>query len=289
MQICYTTQALRQALDYERRNGKTIAVVPTMGNLHAGHIKLVHTANELADITVATIFVNPMQFGRNEDLDQYPRTPDADVNKLTAAGCDFLFTPPVSEVYPNGLDQHTVVTVPGVSERYCGASRPGHFDGVATVVSKLFNMVQPDHAVFGLKDYQQFQVIRKMTLDLCFPIRLTGVATEREPSGLAMSSRNGYLSPAEKSTAILLFQTLQDTARQIRSGNRGFRQLEDEAVKQLQDGGLRPDYFSICDADTLDPANENTHRHPGQKLVILAAAFVGNTRLIDNLELTLTA
>lgn len=289
MQICYTTQALRQALNNERRNGKTIAVVPTMGNLHAGHIKLVHKANELADITVATIFVNPMQFGRNEDLDKYPRTPDADIHKLTEAGCDYLFTPPVSEVYPDGLDQHTVVTVPGISERYCGASRPGHFDGVATVVSKLFNLVQPDHAVFGLKDYQQFQVIRKMTLDLCFPIQLTGVPTEREPSGLALSSRNGYLSEAEKSTAILLYQTLQETAGRILSDNTAFRPLEDDAAGQLQSSGLRPDYFSICDADTLEPADDHVHRQPGQKLVILAAAFVGNTRLIDNLELTLTA
>lgn len=289
MQICYTSQALRQALNEERRQGKTIAVVPTMGNLHAGHIKLVHTANELADITVATIFVNPMQFGRNEDLDKYPRTPDADINKLTEAGCDYLFTPPVSEIYPAGLQQHTVVTVPGISERHCGASRPGHFDGVATVVSKLFNLVQPDHAVFGLKDYQQFQVIRKMTLDLCFPIQLTGVATEREPSGLALSSRNGYLSPDEKNTAVVLYRTLQETASQITSGSKGLRQLEEEAARHLQDSGLRPDYFTICEADTLEPASDETDCRGDRKLVILAAAFVGTTRLIDNLELTLMA
>ncbi|ALO46995.1 pantoate--beta-alanine ligase [Pseudohongiella spirulinae] len=289
MQICFTTESLRQALNGERHKGNTIAVVPTMGNLHAGHIKLVHTANELADITVATIFVNPMQFGRNEDLDKYPRTPDADINKLTQAGCDYLFTPPVSEIYPDGLDRHTVVTVPGISERYCGASRPGHFDGVATVVSKLFNLVQPDHAVFGLKDYQQFQVIRKMTLDLRFPITLTGVATEREPSGLAMSSRNGYLSSDEKITAAQLYRTLQDTAKNVAATGNHFRQLESDAVRQLQKEGLRPDYFSICDAHTLEPADDDTHRHPGQKLVILAAAYIGNTRLIDNLELTLTA
>lgn len=282
MKICHQVSELRQLLNSYRHGGKTIAFVPTMGNLHSGHIRLVEKAGELADIVVSSIFVNPMQFGRNEDLDKYPRTPDADIEKLTAAGCAVLFAPSASEMYPLGLDQHTVVSVPAISERHCGASRPGHFDGVATVVSKLFNIVQPDHAVFGLKDYQQFKVISKMNADLCFGIQLTGVETERDANGLALSSRNGYLSDTEKETALTIIQTLRNTAALITGGDRNYSALEQRAKTLFEEKQMRPDYFSVCQADTLAPATAEDTR-----LVILAAAFVGSTRLIDNIEVNL--
>lgn len=282
MQIIHHVEELRLLLNDIRRSGKRIAVVPTMGNLHQGHVRLVETAVVGADFVVSSIFVNPMQFGQNEDLDTYPRTPDADVKKLTAAGCHCLFAPPVSDIYPDGLEQHTVVRVPGISERHCGASRPGHFDGVATVVSKLFNIVQPDLAVFGLKDYQQVQVIRKMTVDLCFSIDIVGVATERDSAGLALSSRNGYLSASERQTALCLYQTLMQTAQRISQGAQDFRALEHEAQRIFIAHGIKPDYFNICRADTLAPASAADTR-----LVILTAAFVGVTRLIDNIEVTL--
>lgn len=282
MKICYQVSELRQLLNSYRRAGKSIAFVPTMGNLHSGHMRLVEKAVELADVVVSSIFVNPMQFGRHEDLDKYPRTPDADIEKLTAAGCAVLFTPSASEMYPLGLDQHTVVSVPAVSQRHCGASRPGHFDGVATVVSKLFNIVQPDHAVFGLKDYQQFKVISKMNADLCFGIKLTGVATERDASGLALSSRNGYLTADEKETALTIIQTLRKAAEQIQDGERNYAALEQNANALFESRKMRPDYFSVCHADTLAPATADD-----KNLVILAAAYVGSTRLIDNIEVNL--
>lgn len=282
MIICHQASELRQLLNTYRREGKSIALVPTMGNLHRGHVRLVEKAVELADVVVSSIFVNPMQFGRHEDLDKYPRTPDADIGKLTAAGCTVLFAPSVKEMYPLGLDEHTVVSVPAISERHCGASRPGHFDGVATVVSKLFNLVQPDHAVFGLKDYQQFKVIRKMNADLCFGIQLTGVATERDENGLALSSRNGYLSAEQKHTALTIIQTLRNTAAQIKNGKRDFAALEQAAKSVFESRQIRPDYFSICRADTLAPASADD-----KQLVILAAGYVGTTRLIDNIEVNL--
>lgn len=282
MQIIHHVNELRSLLAGIRRSGERIAVVPTMGNLHRGHIRLVETAVDRADFVVSTIFVNPMQFGQHEDLDKYPRTPDADIEKLTDAGCHCLFAPPVSEIYPEGLQQHTVVSVPGISERHCGASRPGHFDGVATVVSKLFNIVGPDVAIFGRKDYQQFQVIRKMTSDLCFGIEIVGVATERDSQGLALSSRNGYLSDSEKQTALCLSRTLTDMAQRIGSGGRDYRVLEQEALQTFMANGIKPDYFNICQADSLAPATPADRR-----LVILAAGFVGATRLIDNTEITL--
>lgn len=282
MKICHKVSELRQLLNIHRQQGQSIAFVPTMGNLHRGHIRLVEKATELADVVVSSIFVNPMQFARNEDLDKYPRTPDADIEKLTAAGCGVLFTPSANEMYPLGLDQHTVVSVPEISERHCGASRPGHFDGVATVVSKLFNIVQPDHAVFGLKDYQQFKVISKMNADLCFGIQLTGVATERDEHGMALSSRNGYLSADEKKTALVIIQTLRNTAEKIQSGDRHYNALELQAKTLFESKKMRPDYFSVCHADTLAPATVDD-----KKLVILAAAYVGTTRLIDNIEVTL--
>jgi pantoate--beta-alanine ligase len=253
-----------------------------MGNLHRGHIRLVETATTHADFIVSSIFVNPMQFGQHEDLDLYPRTPDADIAKLTDAGCHCLFAPPVAEIYPEGLEQHTVVSVPGLSERHCGASRPGHFDGVATVVSKLFNIVGPDVAIFGKKDYQQLQVIRKMASDLCFGINIIGVATERDSQGLALSSRNGYLSDTERQTALCLSRTLTKVAQRISDGERDYRVLEQQAEQMFTANGVKADYFNICQADSLAPATQADLR-----LVILAAGFVGSTRLIDNIEITL--
>ncbi len=274
---------LRSVLSGHRQAGRRIAVVPTMGNLHRGHIHLVSEARRYGDVVVCTIFVNPMQFGKNEDLNAYPRTPEQDRQKLEAAGCTILFAPPVSEIYPLGLELQTVVSVPKVSERHCGASRPGHFDGVATVVSKLFNLVQPDTALFGLKDYQQFMVITKMVADLCFPINLVGVETQRESSGLALSSRNGYLTSDEKQRAAALYQTLLDSRIRLQGGV-SIGSVEALARTQLEQAGFQPDYFSVCDARSLEPAQAHD-----SDLVILAAAWMGKTRLIDNLRVQLSS
>lgn len=274
---------LRSLVNSHRQAGRRIAVVPTMGNLHSGHIHLVNEARRYGDIVVCTIFVNPMQFGKNEDLDAYPRTLAQDMQKLDAAGCAILFAPPVSDIYPDGLEQQTVVSVPKVSEYHCGASRPGHFDGVATVVSKLFNLVQPDTALFGLKDYQQFMVITRMVADLCFPIKLVGVETQRESSGLALSSRNGYLTPDEKHRAAVLYQTLLESSNRLQAGA-SIDSVESMARVQLEQAGFRPDYYSVCDARTLEPAQPHD-----SDLVILAAAWMGKTRLIDNLRVQLSS
>lgn len=279
MQHLTHIQALRELLAQYRRQGRRIALVPTMGNLHAGHIHLVETARAHADIVVSTIFVNPMQFGKNEDLDSYPRTLDQDIEKLAAAQCDVLLAPSANEMYPTGHENNTVVAVPQVSARYCGASRPGHFDGVATVVCKLFNIVQPDAALFGLKDYQQFLVISKMVADLCMPITLIGVPTQREVNGLALSSRNGYLSETEKQNAVALNETLQWAAQALQAGDTAST-VEAKAQQRLSNAGFNPDYFAICNARTLDPAQKDD-----LDLVILAAAFMGKTRLIDNIQL----
>jgi len=281
MQHLQTIVTLRQALDAHRQQGQRIAVVPTMGNLHAGHIHLVEQARLHGDIVVCTIFVNPMQFGRNEDLDSYPRTLAADISKLQDAGCDLLFAPSVQEIYPQGLDQHTVVSVPQVSARHCGASRPGHFDGVSTVVCKLFNLVQPHVALFGLKDYQQLMVIRKMVNDLCLRVELVGVPTQRESDGLALSSRNGYLNPEQRQIAPVLYQCLQQARDQLLQGEH-FSTVESQASARLQQAGLRPDYVHVSHALTLDPAQSGD-----KELVILAAAWLGSTRLIDNIEVSL--
>ncbi len=275
-------QSLQDALLERRHNGLRIALVPTMGNLHAGHLQLVKQARELADYTVATIFVNPLQFGPDEDLDAYPRTLDNDCQLLHSVQCDAVFHPTVAEVYGESpLSEQTIVHVPSISDGYCGTSRPGHFDGVATVVCKLFNLVMPDIAVFGLKDYQQFLVISQMVKDLCLPITLHGVEIVRENSGLAMSSRNGYLDESQKSQARVLYQTLIETRAQIESGNSNFNELEAKAIETISNKGLRPDYFAVCSAQTLKPACLSD-----RQLVILTAAFVGNSRLIDNIRFT---
>lgn len=272
---------LRQAIATNKHSSHRIVFVPTMGNLHAGHVRLVEEARNHGDFVVCSIFVNPLQFGPTEDLDAYPRTLAADIEKLEAAHCDLLFTPSVAEIYPQGLAAQTIVSVPGISRRHCGNSRPGHFDGVATVVNKLFNMVQPDVALFGLKDYQQLQVIRHMVADLCMPIELVGVPTQRESSGLALSSRNGYLSTEEKARAPVLYRCLQEAGQALKQ-RADIASVEAAAKRKLTELGFVPDYFSVCHADTLEPAQAQDRR-----LVILAAAWLGKTRLIDNLQLEL--
>ncbi|WP_297798012.1 pantoate--beta-alanine ligase [uncultured Marinobacter sp.] len=281
MRTVNSLKEIRTILAGYRREGKTIGLVPTMGNLHEGHISLVRKACEAADVVVTSIFVNPMQFGASEDLDSYPRTLEEDQRKLEAAGNTLVFAPGVEEIYPNGLVQQTKVIVPEVSDGHCGASRPGHFEGVATVVTMLFNMVQPDVAVFGEKDFQQLAVIRKLVRDLIIPVEVIGAPTIREDDGLAKSSRNGYLNDTERTIAPVVYQTLQECARQLSEGRTDFGALEQEANDALTSAGLRPDYFNIVNSLTLKPAAaEDT------ELTILAAAFLGTTRLIDNLSIT---
>lgn len=273
---------LRAAVDGLRADGP-IAFVPTMGNLHAGHLALVREARRHAAHVVVSIFVNPLQFGPDEDLDSYPRTLRADEQALVEAGVTMLFAPRVESMYPIPLEQQTRVSVPEISGLYCGASRPGHFDGVATVVCKLFNMVQPDLAVFGRKDYQQLQVIRRMVRDLAMPVEILGMTTVREPDGLAMSSRNQYLLPEERALAPELYSGLRDAAARIRAGERDYPALAGTVCERLQGAGFRPDYVEIVDAETLLSPTVDSNN-----LVILAAAWLGAARLIDNIEIDLT-
>lgn len=275
-----TIRELRAAVARARGEGKRIALVPTMGNLHAGHIALVEKAKQRADFVVASIFVNPLQFGPTEDLDNYPRTLAADQEKLLGAGCNLLFVPSVEEMYPGGLMSQTRVSVLGVSEGLCGDRRPGHFDGVATVVTKLFNIALPDIAVFGEKDFQQLAVIRTMVRDLNMPVQIIGEPTVRAADGLALSSRNGYLSEEQRAIAPALYRTLCDTATAIKTGERDFAKLVREGLAALVQSGFRPDYLEIREANTLQPASAQD-----RQLIVLAAAFIGNTRLIDNLSL----
>ena len=249
-----------------------------MGNLHAGHLCLIKHARGWATKVVVSIFVNPMQFDRADDLAAYPRTLEQDRRKLYELDTELLFTPGLNEVYPHGVENSVRVEVPGLCDILCGANRPGHFRGVATVVTKLFNMVWPDVAIFGEKDYQQLILIRRLVVDLSLPIEIAAVPTQREPDGLAMSSRNHYLSPAERQLAPSLYRILQDSARAIEAGERDYRILEHYSVQRLEQEGLRPDYFSICRQDDLTTAELGDDR-----LAILAAAWLGKARLIDNI------
>jgi pantoate--beta-alanine ligase len=282
MQTLTSVDALRRAVNKARKAGKTIGFVPTMGNLHEGHLQLLRRAKQLSDCVVVSIFVNPLQFGANEDLDKYPRTLAADKEKLFAEGANFLFAPTVDEMYPEGMEPQTLVSVPRITDTLCGAARPGHFTGVATVVTKLFNMVQPDVAVFGEKDFQQLMVIRKMVSDMCMPIDIVSVATVRETDGLAMSSRNNFLSSKERRVAPRLHRILQDYREAIANGFDDYRHLEKHALEDLLLTGFQPDYVSIRDAETLESITADT-----EAIVILAAARLGRTRLIDNVTLTL--
>jgi len=279
MQTVNRIQELRELIKAQRLAGKRIGFVPTMGNLHEGHITLVREGQKHADVMVSSVFVNPTQFGPGEDFDKYPRTLKDDQEKLAAAGCNLLFAPPVDEMYPGDQASWAKVQVTNVGDRHCGAARPGHFDGVSTVVTKLFNIVRPDVALFGKKDFQQLAVIRRMTTALCFGIDIIGVDTVREASGLAMSSRNGYLSAEDKQRAALIYQTLCRMRDAIVGGKCDFAALEQAATQTLSDAGFKPEYCTVCQADTLEPAAATD-----KNLVILLAARLGNTRLIDNVD-----
>jgi pantoate--beta-alanine ligase len=270
--------ALHAQVDIWRRGGN-VAFVPTMGNLHAGHLSLVQEARKIADRVVVSIFVNPMQFGAGEDFDSYPRTLASDAEMLEGEGTDLLFAPAVEVMYPKPQSEQTRVEVPGLSGLLCGACRPGHFVGVATVVCKLFNMVQPDIALFGKKDFQQLMVIRRMVEDLAMPVSIVGVDTLRESDGLAMSSRNGYLEPQERATAPIVYRVLNGLAQKLREGSDDYAGLREQAAAELDENGFRTDYVAIRRAtDLLEPA-------AGEKdLVILIAAYLGKARLIDNIE-----
>lgn len=276
MHIVKTVSELRDAVRAWRSTGLSIALVPTMGNLHDGHLALVREARTKADKVVVSIFVNPTQFGVGEDFETYPRTEHEDRVKLEASGAHLLFLPDVSEVYAQGAK--TVVSVAGLSKRYCGEFRPGHFDGVATVVCKLFNMVQPDVGLFGRKDFQQLTVIKTMVRDLDIPVEIVGVETVREASGLAMSSRNGYLSAEEKTNAAKLYQSLCAARDAILAGRQSFQEVERNAILFLQASGFQPDYFNVCRSSDLEQAGADD-----AELVLLTAARLGKTRLIDNL------
>ncbi len=273
---------LRYHLQQWRQTEKSVALVPTMGNLHAGHMALVTRARQLADRVVVTVFVNPAQFGADEDFSSYPRTISQDSALLTQAKADLLFTPKVEEIYPDGVEETTCVEVPGVSEGLCGISRPGHFRGVATVVNKFFNCVQPDIAIFGEKDYQQLLVIRKMVTDLCMPIEIVAVPTVREADGLALSSRNTYLTDKQRRQAPLLYKFLLLSKKRILAGERNYVSLASWAKSELCTAGFDPDYFEVRRAnDLLKPTAGCT------ELIILAAARLGRTRLIDNITLSI--
>mgnify|MGYP000031679110 FL=1 len=262
-----------------KAEGLRVGFVPTMGNLHVGHLKLVEAAREHCDRTVASIFVNPTQFGPGEDYESYPRTLDADLRQLEQKSTDLVFAPPVEEMYPGG-EPRTWVNVEGLDQYLCGASRPGHFRGVATVVTKLFNIVAPDLAAFGEKDYQQLAIIRRMVRDLCMPVEILGVPTERESDGLAVSSRNGYLSESERSLAPELYHHLLQARDAIQAGERNYPELCRTMSRALEERGFTVDYFDVVNAETLAPAGPDD-----RQLVIAAAAWLGKPRLIDNMAL----
>lgn len=273
-----TPEQLNAAMTALRTGGKRVAFVPTMGNLHAGHQRLMEEARRRADVAVASIYVNPLQFGPKEDFASYPRTPDEDKALLHRAGIDVLFAPDEAAMYPRGRERHTVVEVPQLGDILCGAHRPGHFRGVTTVVARFLQLVKPDIAIFGKKDYQQLMLIRLMVSDLAMPIEIVGSETVREPDGLALSSRNGYLSPPERQTAPVLHRTLSRLKNQVQSGI-GFKTAEGEALAELRTAGFRPDYVSVRRAADLGEPADND-----KSLIVLAAAWLGRTRLIDNLE-----
>ncbi|EFM0433600.1 pantoate--beta-alanine ligase [Escherichia coli] len=277
MLIIETLPLLRQQIRRLRKEGKRVALVPTMGNLHDGHMKLVDEAKARADVVVVSIFVNPMQFDRPEDLARYPRTLQEDCEKLNKRKVDLVFAPSVKEIYPNGTETHTYVDVPGLSTMLEGASRPGHFRGVSTIVSKLFNLVQPDIACFGEKDFQQLALIRKMVADMGFDIEIVGVPIMRAKDGLALSSRNGYLTAEQRKIAPGLYKVLSSIADKLQAGERDLDEIIAIAGQELNEKGFRADDIQIRDADTLLEVSETSKR-----AVILVAAWLGDARLIDN-------
>ncbi|MFM8341703.1 MAG: pantoate--beta-alanine ligase [Methylomonas sp.] len=275
MQTVSSVEALRSQVRQWRQAGLSVAFVPTMGNLHDGHLQLVNHAKQQADKVVVSIFVNPTQFGPNEDFASYPRTEQQDQQHLVACETDLLFLPSVETLYPKG--SQTQISVTGLSSLHCGAHRPGHFDGVALIVCKLLNIVQPDLLLLGEKDFQQLAVIRSMVADLNIPVSIQGVATVRESDGLAMSSRNGYLSEPQREIAPQLYQALMSARDAILAGNPDFQAISDQQIQALQQAGFSVDYFNICRTNDLAPAGDDD-----QNLVILVAARLGKTRLIDN-------
>jgi len=277
MEIVNRVGELRGRLGPVREAGRSVAFVPTMGDLHEGHLALVEEARGRADYVVASIFVNPLQFGPAEDYHNYPRGLEADGEKLDGAGADLLFAPTPEEIYPRGLASTTRIEVPEITGILCGASRPGHFSGVATVVNILFNIVAPDVAVFGEKDYQQLRVICRMVADLRLPVAVVGVPTRRAPDGLALSSRNRYLNEAERRVAPALHRSLAQTVAALERGARDFPRLEATAADDLEATGFRVDYVTIREAETLAPPREE-----GRDFVVLGAAWLGRARLIDN-------
>lgn len=282
MQVFHHIQSIREALGADRLAGKRIGFVPTMGNLHSAHIELVKIAQRSCDVVVCSIFVNPLQFGLNEDWDKYPRTFEADTAKLREVGCDYVFYPSEQEIYPNGMAEQTRVVVPTMTDVLCGASRPGHFEGVTTVVSKLFNIVQPDEAVFGIKDFQQLAVIRRMVEDLCMPVKIVAGQIFRAEDGLALSSRNGFISGDERPRVTVLYNSLKQALAQVAEGRRDFAALESEAIAAIETAGFKVDYFNICCSKTLQPAADDV-----TEITALGAMFTEGARLIDNISLEL--
>ncbi|GAC1455477.1 MAG: pantoate--beta-alanine ligase [Steroidobacteraceae bacterium] len=281
METVTTIAAVRAYVRAWRRQGLRVAFVPTMGNLHAGHVSLIEAARRHGERFVASIFVNPMQFGPNEDFAHYPRTPLEDARMLAAAGCNLMFSPEASEIYPHGAARATRVEVPGLSRILEGEFRPGFFEGVCTVVAQLFHIVEPELAVFGEKDFQQLTIIRRMVADLCLPVEIIGAPTVRDADGLAMSSRNQYLTPAERTLAPAIHATLRGAALRLAAGDAEIASIERAGVQALETAGFRPDYFAVRDAASLMPP------HPGAcQLVVLAAARLGKARLIDNVQVT---
>jgi len=273
---------LRQYIQHWKDHQQSIAFIPTMGNLHQGHLSLIEKGQSLCDKSICSIFVNPMQFGPNEDFNHYPRTLAQDIELLESVDCDLVYLPTASELYPQGLEGISQIIVTDLTDSFEGAHRPGHFTGVATIVAKLFNIVRPDISVFGKKDYQQYCVIKKMTQDLNLDVEIIGQETSREPSGLATSSRNRYLNEEQKSRAALIYQTLQEASDKIVRGEKDFASVEKQATDKLNQAGFDTDYFNVCNAGTLKPATTED-----KKLVILVTTRLGDTRLLDNIEIDL--
>jgi len=289
MEIIKANNQLREQVANWRGRGETLAFVPTMGNLHQGHLKLVEVARRHANHVAVSIFVNPMQFNQSADFKNYPRTLEQDIEKLHSLNVDLVYCPDENSIYPEGINNSTKINVPGLTEMLCGKFRPGHFEGVATVVAKLFNLVQPQVAVFGEKDFQQLLVIKKLVQDLNFPVEIIGVETEREESGLALSSRNRYLSDAEKQLATHLYHVMTNVAQQVRarcledsSGKNNFHDIEKSAMQQLEEHGFKPDYLEVRKADDLQIAHT-----ADSNLRVFVAAWLGQARLIDNLPISL--
>ncbi len=283
MKTHHSIAEIQSAVAACKAEGKKVGFVPTMGNLHGGHLTLVKKAKEICDVVVVSIYVNPLQFGPNEDYDSYPRTMEQDQELLIAHGVDLLFTAQTTEIYPEGSEHHTHISVEVLDGMHCGKSRPGFFTGIATVVTKLFNIVRPDVAIFGEKDFQQLTIIRKMVRDMCMPVEVIGAAIAREETGLAMSSRNGYLTTKERTEiAPALYQCLTSARKAMLNGESDFDLLRRDAFAKMAQVGFKPDYFNICSTKTLLTAAVDD-----QSLVILAAGYLGKARLIDNITVDL--